>query len=284
VGWVRTGNYVGWVPLAPGDIYYGHGNFGRHSVNITNVNIKQVRVTNVYRNINVRNGITVVNRTTFVTGRPAVVNRNVMGKVREDFARRRNIVVGRPQIKPVETSYIPVVRQIPEAKLPPTRVRKIDVKELRKSRQLVKEPDRSAIRPQAKPRPLEVKQVERPRSTSERTRDRRQAAPPERGRPQQTAPPVRVSPQQTAPPVRVSPQQTAPPVRVSPQQTAPPERVRPQTAPPERERPPQATPPERVRPQAAPPERERPQEEPDDSVLRENLRGGTVREVPKDRR
>ncbi len=283
VGWVRTGNYVGWVPLAPGDVYYGHGNFGRHSVNITNVNIRQVRVTSVYRNINVRNGITVVNRTTFVTGRPAVVNRNVTVKVREDFARRRNIVVGRPQIKPVETSYVPVVRKIPETKRPPARVRKIDVKELRQSRQLVKEPDRSAMRPQTRTRPLEVKQVERPRSSSERARDHRQAAPPERERPQQTAPAVRVSPQ-AAPAERERPQQTAPQKRVSPQQTAPAERVSPQAAPAVRERPQQTAPPERVSPQAAPAERGRPQQEPADNVLRGNPRGGPVREVPKDRR
>jgi hypothetical protein len=301
VGWVRTGNYVGWVPLAPGEIYYGHGNFGRHSVNLTNVNIRQVRVTNAYRNINVRNSITVVNRTTFVTGRPAVVNRNVMGKVKEDFARRRNIVVGRPQIKPVEISYLPVVRKIPEAKRPPTTVRKIDVKELRKSRPLVKEPDRSAIRPQAKPRPLEVRQVERPRSTREGTRDFRQSAPPERVNPQQSAPPERVGPQ-AAPAERSRPPQAAPEERVRPQaapeervrpQAAPEERVRPQAAPPERVRPqaapaergrPQTSPVERGRPQTSPVERERPQEPSDDSALRENLRGVTVREVPIDRR
>ncbi|MBF8259078.1 MAG: hypothetical protein HW377_1452, partial [Actinobacteria bacterium] len=37
VGWVRTGDYVAWVPLAPREVYYGHGNYGRNSVNITNV-------------------------------------------------------------------------------------------------------------------------------------------------------------------------------------------------------------------------------------------------------
>lgn len=202
VGWVSRGNYVGWVPLAPGEIYYGYGNFGRHSVNVRNVNINRIRVTNVYRNIKYRNSITVVNRTTFVTGRPAVVNRNEVRNVREDFARRRNIVVGRPQIKPVETSYIPVVRQIPEAKRPPTRVRNVDVKELRQSRPLVREPDRSAIRPQAKPRPMEVRQVERPRSLSDRTRERQQVEPVKRSRPQQAAPVERSRPRQAAPPER----------------------------------------------------------------------------------
>src|SRR4030067_352217 len=128
VGWVRTRDHVAWVPLAPREVYYGHGNFGRYSTNIRNVNINQVHVTNVYRNVNVTNSVTVVNQTTFVTGRTPSVARNVVVNVREDFAKRRNIVVGSPPIKPVETSYIPVVRQIPEAKRPPTAGRQSDVK------------------------------------------------------------------------------------------------------------------------------------------------------------
>jgi hypothetical protein len=269
VGWVRTGDYVAWVPLAPREVYYGHGNFGRYSVNVANVNPRQVRVINVYRNINARNSITVVNQTTFVTGRPAVVNRNVVVNVREDFARRRNIVVGRPPIKPVETSYIPVVRQIPEAMRPPTAVRKIDVKELRQSRPLVKEPDRSAIRPQAQPRPMEVKKVEQPRSLNERTRERQQAAPTERGRPRQTAPPEGIRqrtapaeksrPQQTAPPEGTR-QQTAPAEKSRPQQTAPHQWIRQQAAPAEKSGPQQTAPPEGTRQQAAPAEKSRPRQ------------------------
>jgi len=312
VGWVRTGDHVAWVPLAPREVYYGRGNYGRYSTNITNVNITQVRVTNVYRNVNVTNSITVVNQTTFVTGRPSSVDRNVVGNVREDFAKRRNIVVGSPPIKPVETSYVPVVRQIPEAKRPPTAVRKIDVKELRQTRPLVKEPGRSAIRPQAQPRPLEVKKVEKPRSLSERTRERQQAAPPERGRtqeapaergrPQETAPPEKGRPQETAPPEKARPQVTpaekgrpqevpaekgklkeAPPERGRPQQTAPPRKARPQVAPAERGRP-QEAPAEKGKLKEAPAEKGKSKEAPPDNVLRENPRGGTEREGEKGRR
>ncbi|HEY6007104.1 MAG TPA: DUF6600 domain-containing protein, partial [Geobacteraceae bacterium] len=269
VGWVRSGDYVAWVPLAPREVYYGHGNFGRDSVNIANVNISQVRVTNVYRNINVTNSITVVNQTTFVTGRPAAVDRNVVVNVKEDFAQRRNIVVGKPEIKPVATSYLPVVRQIPEAKRPPTAVRKIDSKELRQSRPLVKEPDRSAMRPQAQPRPLEVKTVEKPRSVSERGRERQQqVAPAERGKPQQPAPPDKPKPQ--AVPAERGRPQAAP-------QAVPAERGRPQAAP-------QGAPAERGKPQAAPPEKERSKEAPPDNVLRDNPRGGSEREGERGRR
>ena len=303
VGWVRTGDHVAWVPLAPREVYYGHGNFGRYSTNITNVNINQVRVTNVYLNINVTNSITVVNQSTFLTGRPSSVDRNVVVNVKADFAQRRNIVVGSPPIQPVATSYIPVVRAIPEAKRPPTAVRKIDAKELRQSRPLVKEPDKSAIRPQAQPRPLEVKKVEKPRAASERAKERQQAAPAEKGKPQQAAPPERAKPQ-AAPPERGKPQQAAPPERAKPQaappergkpqQAAPPERAKPQAAPPERGKPEQAAPPERAKPQAAPPERGKPQgpppgkdkskEVPPDNVLRDNPRGGPEREGEKGRR
>jgi hypothetical protein len=311
VGWVRTGDYVAWVPLAPREVYYGHGNFGRYSVNVANVNTRQVRVTNVYRNINARNSITVINQTTFVTGRPVVVNRNVVANVRGDFANRRNIVVGRPAITPVETSYLPVVRPIPEAKRPPTAVRKIDVKELRQSRPLVKEPDRSAIRPQAQPRPMEVKKVEQPRSLGERTKERQQVTPAEKGRSQQTAPPEgarqqvapaeRGRPQQTAPPEgarqqvapveRSRPQQTAPPEgarqqvapveRSRPQQAAPPEGARQQVAPAERGRSQQTAPPERDNQKASPPERDKSREAPSEDRSRENPRGGMEREVER---
>jgi hypothetical protein len=177
VGWVRTPEHVAWVPLAPREIYYGYGDYGRYSVNITNVNINTIRMTNVYRNVNVADSVTVIHHTTFVTGRPAPVNRNVVVTVREDFARRRNIVAGRPPIKPVETSYVPVVRLIPESSRPPTAVRKTDASELRRARPLVKEPDRSTLQPERRARPLEAQKVEKPKSVNERIRERKQAPP-----------------------------------------------------------------------------------------------------------
>ena len=224
VGWVRSGDHVAWVPLAPRETYYGYGNYGRYSTNITNVNINQVQVTNIYRNVNVTNSITVVNQSTFLSGRPSSVDRSVVGNVREDFAKRRNIVVGRPQIKPVEASYIPVVRSIPEAKRPPPAVQKIDAKELRQSRPLVKEPDRSAFRPQGKPAPLEVRKVEKPRPASERARERQQVLPKERRGPaaSQGSPPGAVEPRGT--PKKEEPKATGRPERPQP----PPEKVSPE--------------------------------------------------------
>ena len=249
VGWVRSGDHVAWVPLAPRETYYGYGNHGRYSTNITNVNINQVRVTNVYRNVNVTNSVTVVNQTTFITGRPSSVDRNAVANVREDFAKHRNIVVGRPPIKPVETSYIPVVRSIPEAKRPPPAVRKIDAKELKRSRPLVTEPNRSAFRPQGKPVPLEVRKVEKPRPASERAKARPQVPPKERTK----APPERVKPEPQPtgrPPAAVEPR--ARPKEAEPKAKTPPERPQP---PPDRPQPPAdrpKAPPERVKPEPQP--------------------------------
>jgi hypothetical protein len=257
VGWVRTGDHVAWVPLAPRETYYGHGHFGRHSTNITNVNIQQVQVTNVYRNVNVTNSITVVHQTTFVTGRPSSVDRSVVANVREDFSRRRNIVVGRPPIRPVETSYAPVVRAIPEAKRPPAEVRRIDAKELRQSRPLVKEPDRSALRPQAQPRPLEVKKVEKPKTVFERMRERRQAVPEERRGPGAApgSPPGTVAPAPQRPAERVAPEppQTQRPPGVFDQRGKPREAEPKEPGRPERPQAPPQAPPGKVTPE--PPQR-----------------------------
>jgi hypothetical protein len=196
--------------------------------------------------VNVTNSITVVNQSTFLSGRPSSVDRNVVGNVREDFAKRRNIVVGRPQIKPVEASYLPVVRSIPEAKRPPPAVQKIDAKELRQSRPLVKEPNRSAFRPQGKPAPLEVRKVEKPRPATERARERQQVMPKERRGPgaSQGSPPGTVEPR--GKPREAEPKATGRPERPKPS----PEQVKPE--PPQRGGPPGAVEP-RGKPREAEP-------------------------------
>jgi hypothetical protein len=156
VGWVRTPDYVAWVPLAPGEVYYGRGYYGPNSVNITNVNITTIRVTNVYKNVYVNNGVTVVTQNTFITGKPHPV------KVSQDFVRRdlfarRNIRPGGPAIRPQKTSFVPVVKRIPAAKLPPAQVRDIRINSLKKERPSVREPNRSVWRTGVKPKSLPVK-------------------------------------------------------------------------------------------------------------------------------
>ncbi|MBU4235603.1 MAG: FecR family protein, partial [Proteobacteria bacterium] len=68
VSWVSTNTDVAWVPLAPGEIYYGHGHYGPHSVNIVDVDISAVVPGRNYRNVHVRNAVSVVHRDAFLRG------------------------------------------------------------------------------------------------------------------------------------------------------------------------------------------------------------------------
>ncbi|HTZ18643.1 MAG TPA: DUF6600 domain-containing protein, partial [Dissulfurispiraceae bacterium] len=162
VGWVKTGDYVAWVPLAPRETYYGRGYYGPHSVNVTNVNIAQVNV-NVYKNVYVNNGVTVVNRSSFNTASPTVVhvNRNV---IQRDIFLKKNINVAGPDIKPTRATYFGSGKIVPTAKMPPQHVREVSVRQLRESRPYVKEPGRSVMNRGAKPAPLPVIKNTEPRT------------------------------------------------------------------------------------------------------------------------
>jgi hypothetical protein len=182
VAWVTTGDYVAWVPLAPGELYYGHGYYGPLSVNITNINIQQVNVTNVYKNVNVANSITVINKDTFISGRPAVVNPNVITDIKQNMFLMRKINVAGPQIKPTAASYAPLVKSIPPAKFPPKAVRSLQVRELKQARPLIKEQNKSVFNPKVQPRELTVKTVETSRSLPERMKQRQQLQPSVKGK------------------------------------------------------------------------------------------------------
>jgi hypothetical protein len=78
VGWVVTPSFVAWVPLAPGEIYYGYGYFGPWSRNITTINVNTSAVNWRYRNADARNAVVTVQRETFGTGRriPVKIDEN----------------------------------------------------------------------------------------------------------------------------------------------------------------------------------------------------------------
>jgi hypothetical protein len=163
VGWVKTNDYVAWVPLAPGEIYYGRGHYGPYSKNITTVNINQIRITTVYKNVHVHNGVTVVNRQTFATANPKIVrlNQNI---IRQKVFVRDNISVGTPAIKPTKASYFMSSRPVPQAKLPPHHIRSLQVKELKQSRPFIREHNKSVWNPDEKPKPLPLKTVTMPKT------------------------------------------------------------------------------------------------------------------------
>ncbi len=182
VGWVGTGNYVGWVPLAPREIYYGRGYYGRHSVNITNVNINQVHITNVYKNVYVNNGPTIVDRHTFATASPKIVRMQPNVIQRQIFA-GNNLRPVTPSIRPTKGSYFASAKRIPSAKLPPQPVRTIDLKHLKQSRPFVKAPDRSVFKPGTRPGQLPVQTVRTPRTPGKGKPTIQRIMPAERGAP-----------------------------------------------------------------------------------------------------
>jgi hypothetical protein len=155
VGWVRTPTHVSWVPLAPREIYYGYGHYGPHSVNLVNVNITTINVSKVvYRNIHVHNAVTVVHHDTFVHGRHVDVT------VRENLFLRERMHIGRPDIKPQRSTVVPVLREIPQTKRPPEKIREIKVREIRERRPLAREQERSVLRPESPPREMTIKRRE----------------------------------------------------------------------------------------------------------------------------
>lgn len=118
VGWVYTGTLVSWVPLAPREIYYGRGYHGPDSVDTSRANDRRLGTNITYRNVHVKDGVTTINRDAFLTGRgaaPAQARENPFLKERPSY--------GAPPIKPVRTTLMPIVRDIPPAKRPPERIR-----------------------------------------------------------------------------------------------------------------------------------------------------------------
>lgn len=63
VAWVQTPSSIGWVPLAPGETYYGRKSYGHGSV-VVNTTLKN-RPQQSYRNVNINNSVTVISSDSF---------------------------------------------------------------------------------------------------------------------------------------------------------------------------------------------------------------------------
>jgi hypothetical protein len=168
VGWVHTPDYVAWVPLAPGEIYYGRGYYGPQSVNITNITINRNVVIN-FRNVNVINAVTTVNRATFISGRKEPV------KFRGNPFRERDHEIGPPAIKPTRVTAMPVLKNIPPNRRPPERVKRISVNEIKRERQIVKEEKGSAFNHARPGAEMPVRKVNEPQKM---IREKKPAFPP----------------------------------------------------------------------------------------------------------
>ena len=113
VGWIVTPTYVAWVPLAPGELYYGYGHYGPGSVNITTVNVNTTILNRTYINSRVNNAVVTVQRDTFGTGKrhPIKIEGNpFLEKHRDQDLGRISIVP--PPIRPQQ----PIVIVHPEEK------------------------------------------------------------------------------------------------------------------------------------------------------------------------
>ncbi len=106
VGWYRTGENIGWTPLAPGETYYGRRNYGRNSVTITNEN---VRITNIrYRNERAPGGVTITSHNDFLKGR--TVPQHLVGATTPPTI---SAVAGSPHIKPLPETRMPIIKNTP---------------------------------------------------------------------------------------------------------------------------------------------------------------------------
>jgi hypothetical protein len=139
VGWVHTPTYVSWVPLAPGDTYYGHGYYGPGSVNINTISINTTNVSRRFRNIDARNAVTAIHRDTFFHGRRTDF------RLHENPFKQRNVGFGPPPVvRPDRMTVSPIIRTIPAAKLPPPKVQQIKPEKIRRERRLVTD-ERSSV-------------------------------------------------------------------------------------------------------------------------------------------
>ena len=199
VGWVFTPTYVAWVPLAPGEIYYGYGNYGPHSVNLTTVNINTIVINRTYINARVGHSVTVVQRDSFGTGRhvPITVRDNPFHE-REPHNRRDNrefvpphkrpetpIVLvpretreqirhqpaqqheqpehrERPVVKPSTPPQSSIRSERPAQQLPPERVQRTRPETLRSERPMARDRNTSVFKP-SPPEKLPVIQMKEPR-------------------------------------------------------------------------------------------------------------------------
>jgi hypothetical protein len=156
VGWVNTPEYVGWVPLAPDEIYYGYGYYGPRSVNIATVNVNKI-ATPHYRNVPVRNSVTVVRRETFGTRERVLVR-----PTENPFAAHRDRFLP-PSSRPEPRASIQQrIIRIPDVKQPPERIRQTAPAEIKVQRKLERQPEASVFRPGSQ-KPLPTRQIKEPK-------------------------------------------------------------------------------------------------------------------------
>jgi len=233
VGWYRTGDRVGWTPLAPGETYYGHRSYGRNSINInvTNVNVRNTTV--VYRNSRARGGMTIVPQNDFLRGRTV----NIPAGGRSVAPPATAVSVGSPRIKPIRESRMPAVKGTPPRVAPPE-MKRTAPQELRQ-----RFPRVNPSTPSYTPAPVKTPPAATPAPTTPPVRDRKNVPagqpavqPAGRTAPTETRVPAPRAPQTPqASPAPQAPQdrerRSAPPVATPAVKTVPAAQTPPQKSP-----------------------------------------------------
>jgi hypothetical protein len=188
VGWTVTPTYVAWVPLAPGEVYYGYGYYGPGSVNITTVNVNTVFVNRTYVNARFSNSVTVVQRKTFGTGRHERMQLKENPFLAAGKQRGQNRGIAPPKVRP----------QLPIVLVPREEHEEMRQRVPARERQRTETPAARPLTPAA-PRIVRPERAERPAAIPP-------AAQPPVVRPErkeQTQRAVRPAPEQQLPPERV---------------------------------------------------------------------------------
>ncbi|HAK60370.1 MAG TPA: hypothetical protein DCO77_08300, partial [Nitrospiraceae bacterium] len=192
VSWVYTPTTVAWLPLAPGELYYGYGYYGPLSVNITHINITKIRKRIVHKNVHVHHAVTMLSRKAFLSGK----GRAILAK--ENPFLRERASQGRPQWKPRKATRLPVIKDIPQRRLPPKKLKRVLVKEVRKERPFIKKRRRSVFQGNEIRRPVIVStKKKRARITRRGTIDSSTARRPSRPFKEKK---IRVNPRRTGRP------------------------------------------------------------------------------------
>lgn len=176
VGWVYTPTYVAWVPLAPGEIYYGYGYYGPWSVNIINIDIHKTVIKQEFKNIHIKNAVTVVHRDTFVKGK------KIDFRIKENPFIKEKISVGPPDIRPDRETRLPAIKPIPDVKRPPERLKMIDIEKIKKERKITKDAEASVFKPETRSEKMPVKEIGEPTKVIRREMPKKKMEP-ERKRP-----------------------------------------------------------------------------------------------------
>jgi hypothetical protein len=177
VGWVYDPGYaaIAWVPLAPGEIYYGYGYYGASSVNIVNINIQKTVIHQEFRNVSVRNAVTVISRDTFLTGRETKVS------VKGNPFLKAKANIGPPDIKPQRATMIPVIKKIKPSKQPPEKLRSVRLEAIKKERVILKDKESSVFSPGKQRQAMPLRESKEPAKVIKReikpSREGTKAAP-----------------------------------------------------------------------------------------------------------